>query len=351
MNYLEWTEVVLRAVIAGKTSEAKFYGSAQLPSDLDVAGDRDATEAIDCAMTDLEEIGMLELRSSGWDARFTQNTRMIRDGVPLSSAWPQIVKTYLDDQQLAFLRGLVDIAMAESERYALPRHVHVRDVFSHLGWPTEDIQPFYDLTTSLRAAGCVHHYAMATGGSIHLRPTYFGVVKATQKVETAQQEHLAGLVTEWETSTVDFKRELPLNTTKQKAELVRDVLALANTKASGDRYLVIGFDPVSHELTHSVDPAITLERLEQILHAYSDPTPEIRYRTVSLGEATAGVIQVFRDPTGLAYVPSRDAAHIRAGQIFVRHGTSVEEPTDRERQNLVREGEDARSAESQISSA
>jgi hypothetical protein len=160
--------------------------------------------------------------------------------------------------------------------------------------------------------------------------------------QTEDQERLGALVDEWETSTVDFKRELPLNSPRQKAELIRDVLALANTKASGSRFLVIGFDPVTHELTHSVDPAITLERLEQILHAYSDPTPDLRYRRVRHSSGTAGVVEVLRDPAKVPYLPSRDVAHIKKGDLFVRHGTSVEEPTERERANLVIEGETAR---------
>lgn len=99
---------------------------------------------------------------------------------------------------------------------------------------------------------------------------------------------------------------------------------------------------MTHELTHAIDSGLSLERLEQILHSYTDPTPELRYRRVRHGTGIAGLVEVLRDPAKLPYVPSRDVAHIKKGQIFVRHGTSVEEPTERERENLLREGEEAR---------
>jgi hypothetical protein len=43
------------------------------------------------------------------------------------------------------------------------------------------------------------------------------------------------LVAEWETTSVDFKRQLSLDTMDQKAEFVKDILCLVNTKASRRR--------------------------------------------------------------------------------------------------------------------
>ena len=80
---------------------------------------------------------------------------------------------------------------------------------------------------------------------------------------------------DWETTTVEFKRQVNLKLDKEKAEFVRDVLALATTKASGRRWLVIGFDNNTHQFTVSVDPAITQDRLEDILNAYASPAPQM----------------------------------------------------------------------------
>jgi hypothetical protein len=68
---------------------------------------------------------------------------------------------------------------------------------------------------------------------------------------------VADLVPEWATTTVEFKGQVNLKRNKEKAEFVRDVLALATTKASGRRWLVIGFDNGTHQFTDSVDSAIT----------------------------------------------------------------------------------------------
>ena len=116
-------------------------------------------------------------------------------------------------------------------------------------------------------------------------------MKATEAIATEWQERLADLVEEWETTTVDFKRELPLGTEKQSAEFARDVTALANPKASGrDRHLVIGFDDKTRSFTTPVDSGITQNRLEQILNVYAKPVPDIRLVSFedASGRATSG---------------------------------------------------------------
>ncbi len=58
---------------------------------------------------------------------------------------------------------------------------------------------------------------------------------------TVSSQAIDAVVAEGETPTVDLKRQLALDTASHKAELIKDVIALANTKATGPRYLIIGF--------------------------------------------------------------------------------------------------------------
>jgi len=184
------------------------------------------------------------------------------------------------------------------------------------------------------------------GDAIELYPTYKGVVRATEAEQAALRELVAGLLPDWETTTVEFKRELNLKRNKEKAELVRDVLALATTKASGRRWLVIGFDPKTHQFAQSVDPAITQDRLEQILAAYAAPPPEIHYQRVRWNGGDVGLLEVRRDPARIPYRVTKALAHIAAGNVYVRHGSQVEPPTPAELADLEAEGRAAQGASS-----
>lgn len=126
---------------------------------------------------------------------------------------------------------------------------------------------------------------------------------------------------------------------------MRDILALATTKSSGRKFFVIGFSDKTHEFAQSVDLAITQERLERILHAYTTPTPEILYRTVVWEDGTIGVIEVVRVSAKIPYRASKSlGGQTEAGKVYVRHGTHVEEPTAAELAALEAEGRVAREA-------
>ena len=62
--------------------------------------------------------------------------------------------------------------------------------------------------------------------------------------------------------------------------LVKELLGLVTTKSSGARYLAIGFDDNTHEFTTTVDPAITQDRIEDILNAYCIQAPRFKFTAV-----------------------------------------------------------------------
>jgi len=74
-----------------------------------------------------------------------------------------------------------------------------------------------------------------------------------------------------------------------------------------------------------------------------DPIPEIRYHTVVWETGEVGVIEVLRDPAKIPYRVARDLGNlISVGEIYVRHGTQVEQPTPGELAALEAEGRAAR---------
>ncbi len=79
------------------------------------------------------------------------------------------------------------------------------------------------------------------------------------------------LVSEWETTSVNFKRDLETKTADQKAELVKDVLGLANTQASGQRWMIIGFEDKTRVYRGPPNPKLNPDHLEHLLSQYTAP--------------------------------------------------------------------------------
>lgn len=141
---------------------------------------------------------------------------------------------------------------------------------------------------------------------------------------------------------MDFKRELKLVTAEQKAEFVKDMLALATTQLDARRFYLIGWDPKTRKfLPPGVDPKITEDQIQQILGSYCDPPPHLRYRTLPLRGGRAGVIEVERNPAYVPYRVSRPIGRLKAGQTFVRHRTVTEPPTPAEEAALKEEAQRA----------
>ncbi len=136
---------------------------------------------------------------------------------------------------------------------------------SDLGWEP-DASRAISLTKDLTAIGLARS-RMYHGGmeSINITPTYVGFVLTTEVMESEFQAHVRGLIPEGETTTVEFKRRLDLDTRDGKGEFVHDVVALATTKARGRRRtLVIGIDDRTSRAVESLSPKVTQDRIEDV---------------------------------------------------------------------------------------
>jgi hypothetical protein len=342
LNYVDWVDVVCRGFAAARSSSDKMVGWRQLLALMDLP--EEAGDAVYQAIEDLDHVGMLDAAEPEW-IRDTQNTRAIRGGASIRELWPDMTAVSLDPEQEAFLLAAIARSEQDEDRWALMTEVQARDIFADLEW-AESGHSMYDIATSLDAIGLIDYSGMS-GGYYGIRPTYRGVVRATQRVNTVWQSRIEAMVEEWETTSVEFKEQVPLGTEKRNAEFARDITALANTKASGhDRHLIIGFEDETRTFTTPVADSITQNRLEQVLNGYANPAPEVRYFTVDhpSGTGAIGVIEVHREPARLPHRLKRGGGKLTPDQIFVRHGSQVEEPTSEELHELIREGERARSS-------
>ena len=141
----------------------------------------------------------------------------------------------------------------------------------------------------------------SAASTVNLQSTYKGLVWETRRGFTLESKAIDDLVAEWETTSIDFKRQLSLDTMDQKAEFVKDILSLANTKASGRRWLIIGFDDKTHMYFGPPDSKITQNRIEQLLARYIDPSIDVRYEAVEHRAGCVGKLEVLRDPKKLPY--------------------------------------------------
>jgi hypothetical protein len=170
----------------------------------------------------------------------------------------------------------------------------------------------------------------------------------TRRGITLESKRIDTLVVEWETTSIDFKRQFSIKTKDEKAEFIKDMLGLANTQASGRRLFIIGFDDKSRQYHSPPDPNLKQDHLERLLADYTEPTVEIRYDVLDYRAGPVGQIEVLRRPEKLPYrvreaiVGEKNRARIRKDQVFVRHGSQVEEATESELQAIIEEGERAR---------
>ena len=342
--YVDWVERVLEGLVDAVAAEpeARIVGVVewQLQQRLldQQANTELVTEALRDALRDLERFGLSIRR--GLRIKLTQAGRELA-AESLRTLWPEIMGIYVDDEQLPFLEACVRLSEERHLDIAVLRNVTWQEVTEALGWVDPDFSLVFDVASKLEEASLLETHS-ALGQRLDVFPTYAGIVRVTEGPQAALRQLVADLVPDWETTTVEFKRQLSLKRDKEKAEFVRDVLALATTKASGRRWLVIGFDDKTRQFTESADPAITQDRLEDVLNAYASPAPQIRYQSVRWNGGDVGLLEVTRDPTRIPYRVTRALAHIRVDDVYVRHGSHVEPPTPAERADLDAEGRAAR---------
>jgi hypothetical protein len=286
------------------------------------------------ALRDLELLGAVELSGPHW-IKDTDLTRQIRRGASLRDAWPQIAAIDLDPEHLEFLSAAVELSERQAERWASTHELTVDEVLDALSWARE-AHDYWKIAHELAEAACLRVQGYG-GGAIDLVPTYIGVVRATEAAEAAWIAEVAELIKEGENTNVDLKRELELKTKAQKAELVKDVLALANTKSPGSkRYLIVGVDDDGRFFADA-NPKVSKDTLEDVLGHYARPVPDIRYRTVET-PGRIGIVEIMRDPAKVPYRVNEPIEKLTKGDVFVRHGSHVAKADAEELADLVAEG-------------
>jgi len=136
------------------------------------------------------------------------------------------------------------------------------------------------------------------------------------------------LIAEGENERIDFKRELDLSLADNKAEFIKDVIALANSAPNGVGYLLIGVDDTKY-ITGIDD--LEEEQIQQIAYTYVSPAAKIHCSLVSMsrsGTLSVGVIEVHR--TTRPHKVARSIGRLSQNEVFVRRGSTASKATPEE---------------------
>ncbi len=355
MDFVEWCDQVLECIITitdstpiarivgvdetsigqsifpGKFTENEFFGSGYREPILD-------------AVYALKKIGFLSGKQQAWKVNQSGRDHIQKK----TSRWMSICARKLEPKQEQFLRAVNTSSHRLGPDYARIRDVEHEILLPNLGWMNglDGLVLMAGIAQELDQFGLVTYSPafMMKGQSC---ATYNGLVWESRRDLTVESMYIDTLVEGWETSSVEFKRELHLDTNDQKLEFIKDVLGLANTKASGQRWLIVGFDDKTHEYSRSPDPTVNQNRIEQIIADYIDPYLDVKYTVADYHLGQVARLEVLRDAQKLPYKVLKDLngskKRIIRGQIFVRHGSQVEEPSPDELQGIMEEGNRARS--------
>jgi hypothetical protein len=206
----------------------------------------------------------------------------------------------------------------------------------------------YDLPRLLKQRGFLSVYDL-WAYQTNLKPTYQGLVWETRRGFTLESKLIDELIKEWETTNVDFKREIGLREKKHKAEFAKDILGLATTKSSGKRYMIIGFDDKTKEYYAPPDVSVTQDRMENVLSDLTDPVVTVRYEIVDYRKGKVGKLEIIRETEKLPYRAKKDVIvdekrrkGLEKDKIYVRHGSHTEQPSKIELEALEEEGKRTR---------
>ena len=274
------------------------------------------------------------------------------------SYWEEICRVELDDdaQQMLHFINCVSQRLEGDPSCVTISTIKRNDILAHYRLPLP--KRWDELEESVNRVLLHAPYVLSKldfvqlYGGVHdpttrgLAAAYRGVVWETRRSETLETKLLDNLLKDGETPTVEFKQELHLDNKPQRAEFVKDVLSLANTKASGERFLIVGFDDKSLRYHHAPDPKITQEKIEAALKEYSAPAVRVQYAEVNFRDGKVGKLEVFRDKQNLPYRATKTVRsepkgklHLKEAAVYVRFNSLIMEADEQEIERLKQESD------------
>lgn len=338
-SYIEWVEAVFQKLADSAAARAGYDGTGILDlSELPPRSIYEDADAANAAVQAAEDLAFLVDREGGEVRLSLPGRSVVEHPSGVRAWWPDIARLSLDEEETAFLGVAIDQAEQERDELAYLELVDARDVFTALSWDV-DLQRAQGLAKTLEQKGLVRTEFTS---EILFRPTYAGIVRVREGDSITAHGLIQQALLEGETTNIEFKEQLDLASDGGKAKLIRHSLALATSRLSGERLLLVGFRDKTLEFVGVADSKLTRERVEQLLAAYTYPTPDVHFMRVKMGTGDAVVIEFLRDPSKLPYRVSKGIGPLQPGNVKVRHGTHSVDPDPQELGDLEAEGDAAR---------
>lgn len=142
-----------------------------------------------------------------------------------------------------------------------------------------------------------------------------------------------------ESHKIDFKRDqYPLGDDRQKSELIKDIVSIANTKGAESGYIVQGVNSetngnkIKEGITNHFDDAM----LQQIAKDKVNPPPTFEYYPYQEEDLSYGII-VIPQSKNRPHVIIRDYGILKKNAIYIRRGSSTDEATREELEEMILE--------------
>lgn len=132
------------------------------------------------------------------------------------------------------------------------------------------------------------------------------------------------LLAEDESATLDFKREqYPFEsaTDEQKGELIKDIMAFANTSRERDAFIVIGVTEGHPATVTGITHHLRDGDLQQFVNAKTNRPVEFSYLALRIEGKQIGALRIPRQPRPV-YL-RKSYGKIPAHTVYVRHGSST----------------------------
>lgn len=148
-------------------------------------------------------------------------------------------------------------------------------------------------------------------------------------------EEFHQLVSYGEDDKVERKQEVRVSTVEQRAEFVRDMLALANSHGEREAYLLVGVDRSGnfHDIKH-LD--LRDENLQQSVGELVEPPIHFSYREIEIEGKTLGYIEIIANKRRPHVVRKKLKDELEAGETWIRHGSGKRRPTAWDYQEFCR---------------
>lgn len=342
MDFVDWCSIVWDALLAARreSPQVRVNGIAAhdlalrlFPDDppptvtfLNSSPADPRTSALLQALSGLHSCGVIESTPIQRLWKLTAQSRTLRDNLP--ALWQPICAQVVEDDCIELLSVVNRLSPHDGDGYVVLETVTREQLLGAAHGA--DAGSVMARLADLADAGLVayswqfDHFETAA--------TYRGLVWETRRGLTIDSQFLDNLVAEWETTSVEFKHQLLVDTVEVKAEFIRDVLGLANALASGRRWFIVGFDDRTRTYIGPPDPTLTQDQLQQIVDTYITPHLDIRYILIEYRLGMVGQLEVRPARTRLPYRVHKDLKgkkkQVVAGTVYTRHGAHTVPATE-----------------------